>query len=278
MQPMMKRPSFSRDRSGNFAVITALVAIPLILAIGGASDIGRQYVENTRLRDSLDAAAIAGIFAPPGKESEVARSFFLANMGSAAAAYELTAEMKGEDVLTIRATGSIDAPFLSLARIDKLPLDIGVDVTRPKVSSVTFTPTNAQGWFSKDIFVFTKDRRGNVMMMKPVISYDYDQKTKTATILPPLNVASATYKLGTSYDTFGVGMTTWKDYNNKGRKDVVAETYYSDASDAPQHILRTGDCLTTESNHWEDGGNDDYRDFEYKVTCQMDAARVRLTQ
>ena len=47
------------DRSGNFAVIFALAAVPIILLAGGAVDFGRAYYVRSDLQNALDAAALA---------------------------------------------------------------------------------------------------------------------------------------------------------------------------------------------------------------------------
>jgi Flp pilus assembly protein TadG len=58
----MKR--FLRDTSGNFGVIAAALAIPLIGAIAGAVDITSIYRERSAVQDALDAALLAA-----GKET-----------------------------------------------------------------------------------------------------------------------------------------------------------------------------------------------------------------
>ena len=49
------------DRKGNIAVITALLAVPLITAAGGAIDIGRLASVHSRLVDSADAASVGSV-------------------------------------------------------------------------------------------------------------------------------------------------------------------------------------------------------------------------
>ena len=47
------------DRSGNFAVVFALSAVPLLLMAGGGVDIGRAYYVRSDLTNALDAATLA---------------------------------------------------------------------------------------------------------------------------------------------------------------------------------------------------------------------------
>jgi Flp pilus assembly protein TadG len=48
------------DRSGNFAIIAALAAIPIVLAIGIAVDYSRAASAKTDLQEAVDAAVLAG--------------------------------------------------------------------------------------------------------------------------------------------------------------------------------------------------------------------------
>jgi Flp pilus assembly protein TadG len=49
-----------RDRRGNIAILTAFLAIPLIGAVGIATDSARVWLLQSRLHTALDAAALAG--------------------------------------------------------------------------------------------------------------------------------------------------------------------------------------------------------------------------
>ena len=52
---------FWRSRDGNLTVTLALVAIPLIGAIGMAVDLSKANDVKARLQKSLDAAVLAGV-------------------------------------------------------------------------------------------------------------------------------------------------------------------------------------------------------------------------
>jgi Flp pilus assembly protein TadG len=48
------------DRGGNFGIMTALLAVPLILAAGSALDISTAMRERTDMQGVADSAALAG--------------------------------------------------------------------------------------------------------------------------------------------------------------------------------------------------------------------------
>ena len=51
---------FRRDEKGAVAILVAVAAIPLIAALGLATDTARGYIVKARLSQALDAAALAG--------------------------------------------------------------------------------------------------------------------------------------------------------------------------------------------------------------------------
>ena len=51
--------SFARDRSGNVAIIFALLLVPIMGMIGLAVDFGRAHLIQSRTQAAVDAAALA---------------------------------------------------------------------------------------------------------------------------------------------------------------------------------------------------------------------------
>ena len=49
----------AREREGNVAMLVGLFAIPLVIAGGIATDVGRAYSVKVRLGAALDAAALS---------------------------------------------------------------------------------------------------------------------------------------------------------------------------------------------------------------------------
>lgn len=76
--------ALTRDRRGNFAVITALTMMPVLLSIGAAVDMGLFYRGRTIVQSATDAAALAAakqffVESDPARLEEYARDFFEAN-------------------------------------------------------------------------------------------------------------------------------------------------------------------------------------------------------
>ncbi|KQT52904.1 hypothetical protein ASG54_07255 [Aureimonas sp. Leaf460] len=268
--------TFFQSRRGNFAVIAALATVPIVIGIGGSVDYAKMIAERRKVLGSLDAAILAGAKAPPGNEVATANAFFAANMGADAKTYKPTFTLTTTGDITGAVSGSAPTSFLKLAQIPKLDFNVANKASLPKIISVTFTPTGASGWYPKTIFVFTKDKDGKILMKKDVITYDYNIVSGKKTIVPPLKSASETYVLGSTYDTFGVGMIVWDQFQDQRKGST--KTYWSDAADASKRLQVVGKCRPTQENHWEDGGDTNYKDFEYDLTCNSDNKALYVSQ
>ena len=122
---------FFRDRSGNVAMVFALMAVVLMLAVGAAVDFGRWLHARDQTIDAVDAALLAG-----GRWLETNSTD---NAGAIAAAQNLYTQNTASRLpvindsiafavssdgmsLTASGTAYIKTPFLQLAGIAKLPL------------------------------------------------------------------------------------------------------------------------------------------------------------
>lgn len=267
---------FNNSRRGNFAVIAALATLPLMFGLSGSVDYAKMLAERRKVLESLDAAILAGAKAPPGEEITTAKTFFAANMGSLAKNYQPTFTVSNQGDITGSAKGSAPTSFLKVAQIQTLDFDVQSKAALPKIISVTFTPTAASGWYPKNIFVFTKDKDGKILMKKDVITYDYNILSGKKTIVPPLQGATQTFQLGNSYETFGVGMIVWDQFQDQ--RKGTPKTYWSDAPDASKRLRVFEKCRPNQENHWEDGGDTDYKDFQYKLTCNTDSKPLYISQ
>lgn len=73
--------SLWRDDSGSIAIMFGLLGLLLFAVAGFAIDYTRATSLEDRIRQSLDAAVLAGLKAAPGESTEVAEHVFAANMG-----------------------------------------------------------------------------------------------------------------------------------------------------------------------------------------------------
>ena len=122
---------FWADRSGNVAIVFALIGVVLMLAIGAAVDVGRWLHARDQTIAAVDAAVLAG-----GRALQTTNSDGSAAIAAAKKYYDenVTSRLKviddsvgftvAPDGMGITASGSayIKTPFLQFAAIEKLPL------------------------------------------------------------------------------------------------------------------------------------------------------------
>ncbi len=122
---------FGADRSGNVAVMFAMIAVVLMLAIGAAVDISRWLHARDQTIAAMDAAVLAG-----GRSLQVnsvdtaaavaaARNFYTQNVSNRLPVTDDTvtfAVADGGKAMTATGSAYIKTPFLQFINIDKLPL------------------------------------------------------------------------------------------------------------------------------------------------------------
>jgi len=122
---------FRADRSGNVAIVFALMAVVLMLAIGAAVDIGRWLHARDQTVAAVDAAVLAGgryLQTNPTDSAgaiAAAQKFYAQNVTSRLPVLNDSISFAvGSDGMSMTASGTayIKTPFLQFASIDKLPL------------------------------------------------------------------------------------------------------------------------------------------------------------
>ncbi|MGC1301009.1 MAG: TadE/TadG family type IV pilus assembly protein [Caulobacteraceae bacterium] len=149
--------SFRQDRRGNIAMMTALIAIPLILAAGGTTDLAMMMFAKTQMQDTADAAGLAAVNAANAYLSAqstvgaaqiaqaqtvaqtTAASYIAANSSNIALTAPLTpttttSVTNGGVTVQVNFTGSKPAIFLPLIGVNQLNIDISSATTAPKPS------------------------------------------------------------------------------------------------------------------------------------------------
>lgn len=129
---------FATDRRGAIAILMAAVLVPAILAVGLAVDIGRAYLAEIRLRNALDASALAmARLAPTGEDpstkaqqQDVLNKYFHKNYDSALGDLQGQPSIDPVDDnpnrLEIKATVRVPMTFMTLAGYDTL--DVASDI------------------------------------------------------------------------------------------------------------------------------------------------------
>lgn len=125
----------TRDNMGAVAVFVALALIPLIGAIGLATDTTRAYLVKSRLSSALDAAGLAGgrVFYDATRDDDI-RMYFWANypegyMGAAVEGPNIVEDLTNE-TLTLTARATLPTTFMRLLNQDSIAVSAAAEIAR----------------------------------------------------------------------------------------------------------------------------------------------------
>jgi len=115
----------ARDRSGNIAIIFAILVIPLMGIVGAAIDYSSAYQAKSKIQYALDATALAvnrSIGTLDDNElRELAGSLFASNLGSGPPADLSVIDISSSSrEVTLKATTSVETKFMGILGIDVL--------------------------------------------------------------------------------------------------------------------------------------------------------------
>ena len=123
------------DRAGTVAIIVAFSIIPLIGAVGIATDTARGYLVKSRLQAAVDSAALAGgrVFYEQGRDSDI-QQYFSANfptgyMSAALQPLDITPDSANETI-TLEAQATIPTTFMQLLGQDTITVKASAQVKR----------------------------------------------------------------------------------------------------------------------------------------------------
>ena len=117
---------FSRDRRGNFGVIAALAAVPLILGMGGAVDYSNALRKRTSVQTAADAAALAAAKYSGNDETERVRQadmLFNANLESDVTIVSKKLKIDGKNYV-YDVNFSSPTAFLGLMAVNELDMSV----------------------------------------------------------------------------------------------------------------------------------------------------------
>lgn len=132
---------FLKSNSGSFTVQGAVLAIPLLIAVGMAVDVSRMHNVKNELQSAADAAALSSVkpeIASSSKLEAHAKQQFLGNSLTADKMKDLkfTAKMITPSRLRITARGSIPPMFMQVGGYPRLDVAI-VSEAEVEVSNAT---------------------------------------------------------------------------------------------------------------------------------------------
>lgn len=319
--------NLARDRSGNFALMTAIVLPVVLMAGGSAVDFGVAYSEKTNLQDIADEAVLAGGGVFDGTNFSAAKTmaekFIKAQPQTAGAIDEETSKdnklavlrykiTAADKTLTVAITKPVPTSLMKIASIDTVNVGVTASALSPmKPEKITFTPTNAQGWYFKKISILVLRKGATTEELLGTVTYQPTTQTNGGQgtyVAKPTGVID----LG-QYTNLALRMDIKNDGCDIGYKATVKNSAVTcnkstKAADASYNsVLRTDDpatsnhlfvdgkqvplgvkaslekyfgCTKKQEHAWEDGGGWDRQDFFYTVTatCGADGTYVRLVK
>lgn len=288
------------SRGGNTAITFGIAAIPLLGALGAALDFARVAKMRSTLQSAMDASVLAGLAAASGNEINTATRIFNANLNDTSAS--LGAPSYTLDTtcgcLTGSVAGTVSMSIMTVLGVSTTPVSVTSKAsnkkTATKVLNVTVTPTHAQGWYPKILYVWTKDASGTVTAMTQLLSYNFQfTPSQYGWTTPALNVASTRLTLDPNYQSWGYKVrvyygTAFGDQSMAGFQGPYYEmwsdnlppasvTYQTATLQGDVHTTGTCDGAGGQAVNIEDGGNSDYQDMNLKLTCTTGQASVAGT-
>jgi hypothetical protein len=295
-----------KDRDGNFAVMTSLLAVPLLLSGGVAVDFSLAVNKKSGMQELADSAALAGASVFDGtnldKAQAEAKSFiashstFLSDGGSST----ITAEGR---IVHVELKGASPTSFMSIANIKSVDIAVvasavSSDEQKP-FKTITLKPTLGQGHWYKSISVVVVRPGSDKEIVLGTVTYRAttlkNQGMGTMTVHP-----TSTIDLG-EYEKLFLKMDVKWDpcplkhqmiYKQDDSVTCVASSSASLAnfnatvrSDDPKqahHLFVNGTqvkkgvatpldafltCDKSVEHAWEDGGGFSRQDFFYTITA-----------
>lgn len=304
-----------RLRDGNFGMITALVAIPLVLSVGVALDYTNASSEREHLQALADSAALAGGGQYDGTNASVAISTAQSILKSYAeklpAGTTYDVKLDGQSLSVTMDSASTNA-FMGI--VGRGTTDIGVvstAISPMKPKKITFVPTKAQGWYYKKVSIIvvrpksTAEEVVGTVTYQPTTQADGGQGTMVVspqTTLELGDYAALILKMEIKNDGCGLNQKATvsnskvtcsasnrnadRTYNLTLRTDNPDTTHYLfvDGVQLPQGVTSPLEsileCGKTSNHAWEDGGGWARQDFFYTATsyCAPNGQFVRLTK
>lgn len=259
----------AKSRSGNFGLMTALLAVPIVGSAGVAMDVVGAVLAKDDLQEKLDSATLAAAAekAYKGQFNETTALAYLNSQTKGIKFTNLKFAENADGTINGSVTAEIPTDFMGLFGKNSMALSLvstANALTQSKLSEITLRIEHAQGAWSKDILFFTRDKNGNILSEQQVLSYSYDGKSSTLT---PSVSSDIKVKVG-DYASYGFAMVVYKDPSYVGKR-INPEKHYSDDPDSNLWIKSSGTCTDPNGifKMWEDGGDFNYLDFQFRQLC-----------
>lgn len=281
---------FLPDRSGQIALSLALLAFPLVIAMGSALDYGMLVRARSGLQTALDSATLAAAAKQGNLDPEATKSFFKLNGSLNGVTIVKTSFAKQSDGTVAGAvTATVPAVFMKILR--RKDYTVKLVSTAQGTFPVTVTDVNVnldsgQGTYDKDVYFLIRNASsGKIVKQAYSMYYDYyfdstanSWKAKYGMVpgFKPLSWDIGEYvTLATVVYVDNVGL---------GRR-INPVVLYLDGPGAAYYVRGNGDCTAASGRklYWEDTSDPrgDYMDLVMTVTCKQSKSgtvSVRLTK
>ncbi|MET0747667.1 MAG: TadE/TadG family type IV pilus assembly protein [Rhizobium sp.] len=313
---LLKR--FVNDRGGNFAIMTALLAVPLIISAGVAVDYSSAYVERTNLQQIADGAALAGGKVFDGTNLAAAQTeavkFITAYASTTPASLSYTMTGTSDRVFQVALNGAVPTSLMKIGNVNSVNIAVTSQATAPaKPTIVTLTPTQAQGWYYKIVTIrvvrpgATAETILGTVTYQPTTHNNSGQGTMTVTPSGSITLGDYTklvLQMDIKYDGCGLKKVakigsdasvscSTTSASSSSKFDLTLRTddpstsnyLFVNGSELPQGVIIPIEnyfgCQAPQKHAWEDGGGWATQDIFYTIssTCiSADGDAVRLTQ
>jgi len=218
---------FRRDQRGNVAVIVGAAIIPLVGALGLATDTARGYLVKARLSQALDAAALAGgkVYFSTQRDADI-KKYFGSNFPSASTPvydtpytasfmnatvtlnHPVNGGTTGKENLTLTAQATIPTTFMRVLGFDTVTVDATSQVTRAISALDVVISMDWSGSMTSPGTKITSARDAAVTFVDAVFG--------TNSVAPTLTVDGVTYNL------LNMGFVPW---NSKVNVTTQGQTF-----------------------------------------------------
>jgi len=168
--------SLASDQRGNVAITFALVAVPLLIAMGCAVDYSIAATSKTKVQGALDSAVLAAARTTGGvaAQTEVFNNIFSANMAEykvAGNASNLTPSLtaNSDGSLAAKVTASVPTSLMQIVGISSIPVTVTNQTAAtesPKTpTTATFQMKVAKGSYWKRLTLYIVDAYGKTQQI-----------------------------------------------------------------------------------------------------------------
>jgi Flp pilus assembly protein TadG len=265
MRPRFLMSGFCRDTSGNFSIMSALLVVPLMLAVGVAVDFNTAYQRRTAVQSASDAAVLtaASNYSSSSGVNGVATqvdNYLAGNAGGTVKRLSTPTLSSDSSQICIRAGDSVPTTFMNLAGVSSVPISASSCASLPG-------QVNLEVSLVLDVSSSMIEESRFVPMQTAVKAF-INAFANNSTVAAHTKIAIAPFS-----SRFNIGMahTSWlKAYN--GSPAIPArwsspKTYYSSSS---YSFTQWIDSLTwlayTSSNYYWTGCVEPRADVEVKDT------------